>query len=635
MTDPMQPPRYPESSPTPRGRTAARALLVAGFLTLCLQPYLAWARYPSLFDDDLTRVGGFRRLPFAAALWRPFNEHVAPLFEVVGWLAWWGSGRRVEAVATGFLVASYVAWSTTLVGLGLVVRRELRSPLAAGVALAIFAAAPVAAETVLWYSASSFQWAAAAGLAAWYAALRAFSARSGRSRAGWLVAAGAGALASPLFSAIGVLAGPLAALRLVAAENDEGQGGGGPRSGAGRVGCAAVPLLGTVAYGLLVTLNRAGGGAVAASVRGHLDPVAALWAAVRAPVAVLVPGILGSPGGSAWVPDPVAAVGTVALIGGAMCWARRSRARGLIVVGLGWIVGGYLLAYATRARPGDRWVLEVGRYHLFPLIGGACWTAAAVGPMLDRLERKSPLAGWGVLVSLAALGVIRGGARVDEIARRSFRYPDQGAQVAAALRLEAACRASGVSLEQAIRIVDPVEPRWFPRPLPFHPLLYLFDTSLRGDRHPDPEAVAAVLTLLTAEDREAIFGGVDAGRYADLARPATSLSLEPTRSGLVAPIGEGRLYHEELTWPADRGDPLGLRLTGIAPGVRVEVWWAGADGIWSPGRSVRWTTTDPSPRLALTRLPHWRPGFARRFRVVRRGWPLPASDRPIVTIDPG
>ncbi len=193
----------------PPGRLSALA-----FVILCGLPYLQWVEHPSLFDDDFLRVGSLRRSNLGEALFRPFNEHMAPLFETVSWLAWQGAGRRIQSIPMAFQVASF-AFGVTVGLLAALIRRELRSTTASLVAVAVFCLSSVSSETVLWYSASSFQWAASATLASWLAA--SIGRRRRRRVAGgpgWLVGRSR-SLAAPAFSAIGVLAAPLAGLRLL------------------------------------------------------------------------------------------------------------------------------------------------------------------------------------------------------------------------------------------------------------------------------------------------------------------------------------------------------------------------------------------------------------------------------------
>ena len=156
MTDPDRP-RWP--APLLIG-------LGASFVLLCAWPYLGWIEHPSLYHDDFMRAESLRNSSLGEALFRPFNEHMAPLFETVSYLSWLAGGRRVAALPSAFLVASFVAFGATVGMLGALIRRETGSRTSALVAVALFTLSSVSAETVLWYSASSFQWAAAASLAA-------------------------------------------------------------------------------------------------------------------------------------------------------------------------------------------------------------------------------------------------------------------------------------------------------------------------------------------------------------------------------------------------------------------------------------------------------------------------------------
>ncbi len=612
------------TTPGDRRRQILKIGLILAFGGLCAWPYVGWARYPSLFDDDLTRVGGLRRATFAASLLRPFNEHLAPLFELVGWFAWWGVGQKVELVATGFLVASYILALATLITLAAVVRLELRSNLAALVAVSLFALSTVSAETVLWYSAGSFQGAAAASLASWFAASKALRSSTAKRRSCWLIVSGLFAFLSPLFSAIGVLAGPLAALRVVMASRSERSRVGSTRSW---LQASTFPILGTLVYLLFVAANQDHTAAVSAGVRRHSDIPAALWAAVRAPSLVLIPAMVGVASMSGWWDDHRAAASTAALGVGVLVWAwRGSSNRALIVVGLGWVVGGYLLAYLARAQAGDRWILEVGRYHLFPEVGVICWVSALLGPRLDRLEARRPMAGWVGLLIIAIVGFALEVKPMSNLARRSFRYPDQGRSIAAALRLEAACRAEQVPLEQAIRVIDPIEPRWFPRPLPFNPLLYLFGSGPTLERSGDLEARSRLIARLSLDDREAIFGGLEVAPYqtnlGDAPRRESWIRAEPMGRGVESEIGQGRTFFAEFATSPNEKDVDRIFLEGARPGGKVEVWWSAGDGTWSSGRSVRCVADPKGQVIPLARLPHWRPGFARRFRVVRRGSPF-------------
>ena len=605
-------------------RTAAKTCLLLTYLGLCFGPYLVMARFPSLFDDDFTRVGGLRRLGWLASFWRPFNEHLAPLFDLVSRFAWWGSGERVEVVAAAFLATSYLAALATAVALAAVVYLEVGSSFGALVAVALFCLESVALETVAWFSASSFQWSAASSLAAWFAATRALRATTPPRRRDWLIAAGLLALISPLFSAIGVLAGPLAAWRLLLDHESRRWS---------RLVVVVAPLGGTLVYLLLVAGTPGPGSAVSASLRQHVDPVAAGWAMLRAPGLILVPALVGFPARAFRLSDPLAVLGTTALVLGMLGWAVHDRARrGLILSGLGWVLGGYTLAFLARAEPGDRWIMEVGRYHLFPLLGAITWLAAGVGPLLDRLEVRRPLLGWSLLVLLAAVGLVIHGPTMLDRDRRTWRFPGQDRPLAAALRLEAICQAAGIPLDQAIRIIDPIAPRWFPHALPFNPLLYLFGPGPSVARGSDLEARRRVVDQLSPTDRGLIFGGLDASPYlvdragpddgrAEWVVPWSSQGERTTQDGDQA-------FYVEFEIPAEVGEPTELIPQGISPATRIEIWWAGPDGRWSREQGVRLVTTaDPRP-IALTRLPHWRSLFARRFRIIRRAGPFRSTHPP-------
>ncbi len=383
---------------------------------------------------------------------------------------------------------------------------------------------------------------------------------------------------------------------------------------------------------MLLAANPYLGAEVSASLGQHMDLAAALSAAGRAPSLALLPIMMGLPSGVGSIADIPALLLTLGLLGGVIGWAWRSRDRGLLLVGLGFVVGGYLLAYAARARPGDRWIFEVSRYHLFPAIGVTCWVATGLGRILERVEACRPLTGLAGVALVAAAGLALQGPKVDEIVLKWYRYPEQGRSLAAGVRLEAACRAELVPLAQASRIIDPTEPRWFPRPLPFHPLIYLFEDISSGEHRGDPEARSAVLGSLRLDrPRGDLRWSRRVARYRGPGGQALPIALEPASSGSSSRVGEGRMYHHEFVGPPGSAEVVSFDLVGVTPGARVEVWWAGDDAAWSSGRSVRWTAAAGFP-LRVADLPHWGPVMARRFRVVRRGWPLPATDHPVLKI---
>ena len=51
---------------------------------------------PVSISDDVTRIEHLQTMPLGELLFRPFNEHVAPVFELVSWVTWQLAGRRLS-----------------------------------------------------------------------------------------------------------------------------------------------------------------------------------------------------------------------------------------------------------------------------------------------------------------------------------------------------------------------------------------------------------------------------------------------------------------------------------------------------------------------------------------------------------
>ncbi|WP_435010397.1 hypothetical protein P12x_001661 [Tundrisphaera lichenicola] len=602
-------------------RIVLGAFLIGGFLVLIGVPYLRWTSDPSLFDDDFLRVGSLRRASLSEALFRPFNEHMAPLFELVSWLCWEGSGRDVLALPRAFLVSSFLAFGSSVVLLVNLIRRETKSFPAAMFGVVFYSLSSVAAEVVLWYSASSFTWAATSTLTAWYAARSAVESVSPEARRGWLVGSMIASAIAPAFSAIGVLAGPLASLRLLS------------QSGISRFRLLLLSMLPTIGTGLywLVCSRFRYGELVSTSLGRNLDVEAALWATIRAPSLVLIPGLVGLPGQAGRFPDWLAAGLTLIGLASCLAWAARSRNRPLILGGLALILGGYFAVYATRARSGDLSVFMVQRYHLFPQLGIVVLIAAGSSWGLSRFAGK-PLVGIASATALAGLLAFLHYPRMQSTAEWSFRFPDQPPRLEAAMRLEAKCSREGITMAQAMKALEPIRPRWAPQPWPFNPLLHLFGKGPELARLADEMVRPTLLASMSAEDREALFGGMEATRY----RVGSSLWGErPTVSSArfvgsyrMGILGEGRYKaqgwpcHLDFTLESEASNALAISLPGLKARRPLEIWWSGRDEDWSPCRSVRWEPTSDSPgvdwAVPLDRLPHWRAGEVHRLRLVFR-----------------
>jgi hypothetical protein len=603
-------------------RAALTTCLAATFVTLCGFPYLQWLKHPSLFHDDFMRAGSLRNSSLGEALFRPFNEHMAPLFETVSYLAWLGAGRQIQVLPTAFMVASFVSFAATIAMLAALIRRETGSMTSSLVAVAFFCLSSVSAETVLWYSASSFQWAAASTLAAWYCAAAAAGFTSQRGEKFWLVASALASLAAPAFSAIGIMAAPVAGLRLLAV-------GGRPFLTARRLVRAAIPVSGLATY-LLICAGFRYREVLTDSLSKNLDLGTALWTTARAPAWALFPALLGMPDQSMTIPGVLAAVVTGVVLVGSLVASARSRLRPLILGGIALIVGGYLLTYAARAHPGEFWIIKISRYHLFPQIGLICLIVAPLGRFVARLDARpgrSLLAATLVASILAPLQYR--GMRLA--AEASFRFPDQARLLAAEARLEEVAGLEAIGFDQLMRALDPAQPRWAPHPWPFHPILFLFPQgSSEGRIMPDSAARAAIIAGLTPEEREVLFGGMDVTRHLRPAPPPDG--REPSTAGrLVATsrisrLGEG--LYEALDAPAyleyqvdpSADDARTLSLPGLKTDWPIEIWWTGSTEPWSPDRSVRWNPVPEAMRgdlaVPIDALPHWRRGAARRLRIV-------------------
>lgn len=612
-----------DSKMTPRpGRPAARlagTALVLAFAAACVGPYLARLRYPSLYSDDVVRVAQLQVMPLRAMLFRPFNEHLAPLFEAVSWTTWQLAGQRLVAAPLAFTAASILPFLLIVPLLARVLRRELASTTTALVATACFSISALYVETVLWYSASSFAWALLATLVAFSAAGRTIEGARSRDRAfGWIGSAIATASA-PAFSAIGLLAAPLALVRVLAAT-------GRPARWPVRLIAATAPAAGLAVYlGVVATFGYRE--VVAQSMHQNADFRLGLASVARAPIDVLLPGLVGLPNIDARLPRgldlALAAVG----LAGLLAWSIRSRFRPLILGGLVLIVGGYGLTYCVRTVHGPHWILEVQRYHLFPQLGLALVLGPALVPVLRRFDGRPVRA----LAVATALAVVLGMLHAPEFRTRAryYRFPEQPRTLAALERLATTCRDAGITREQALAALDPIRTRWFDHD--FNALTMLAPT-VPAPRLPDNRVRSILLGSLSDSEREALCGGMDASPHL---RPAAEL-------GATTPLTVGRLVQSFRVRSAGpeghyvaAGRPSYLefeisnlkfqtseppRALCVPGGGSLEIWWADESGKWSETRSVRWRT-DParSPEdwsIPIDRLPHWGPDRGpRRVRV--------------------
>jgi hypothetical protein len=595
-------------APGPRVRRAG-ILRAAAFAAICTGPYLGRLAHPSIVNDDVLRIVQVQIFRLDQVLFIPFNEHIAPLFQAVTWAVWHLAGKRLENAPLAFTLASFAPLILSLWLLHRVVRRETDTTTAA-VAVATFSLTAVHAETVYWYSASSLMWALAATLAAW---LGVAAAQARGDRRGWVAAAVASAMA-PAFSGIGMLAGPLAAMRALTG------------TGKGRWVGAVAPAAGTVLYLLVCLAVRRSGRLLSGGAVSGFDVGVFLASVARAPVDVLGPGLVGLGNLDAWMPRGLEfvlfGIGLVA----ALAWARRSPSRPLIAGGLWLILGGYGLTYSVRTIAGPHWLLEIGRYHLFPQLGVAFLVAAAARPALRRLDDR-PRIGPAVAFGLAALLLAMHVAGLRDIGR-SYRYPHQRQTLAAIDRLGAICRARGITYHQAVAALDPVRPAWAGD----KNAIQMVEPSALEGSVPQAQVRPILLAALPSADRQALYGGTDFSRAV-----IPVVALAPAESvavgrlvcayrvegagvpGLYATRGSPSFLEFELG--GAEGPPArALCVPGGLPGEWRELWWAGQPGRWSEGRSIRWQHDPSQPAgdraLLLDRLPHWAQSDARRVRLV-------------------
>ncbi len=617
-------------------RSARVTVLTACFLAICIAPHVARLSQPSLYSDDVFRVAELRTEPISRLLARPFNEHVAPLFDIVSWSAWRFAGQRLTAAPAAFTIASIVPFWICLVVLGTLVWRESASLATALTAVAVFNLSAVHIETAWWYSASSFTWALLATLLAWLCTLGAVDGdRSGaRKRANACrIGSGLFAMAAPAFSAIGLLAGPVVALRSILSFT---------RSDRARATATIVmPVAGTLIYLALATFLRFHT-VLAESVGRNGDICGGILGTVRAPIDVLIAGLFGLPNADSWLgPRLDLVIGAIFLVG-ILASSVRCRIQPLSLCGLALIVGGYALTLSVRNAFGAHWLLEVQRYHLFPQLGFVLVLAALARPILSRFDTGP---GRSLLAATVIAGAILGVQyRPMKLRARALVFPDQMATLQAIERLEIRCRDRGVTRAQVLSALDPVRRKWFPHE--GSSVLCLLASPVESPRLDNKLVRSSLLSELALSEREALCGGLDASTYTPVAgesalseivtegRIAAFAGFELRRPGAWK-LTERAGYLEFEMNQAGQGGPSAvareLSIPIVGAGARLELWWTGAGSEWSECRSLRLEheadATNPCA-VALDRLPHWSPLTPERIRIVVR------SPSPVTVLSP-
>jgi len=611
---------------------AAVALLAIAFVTVCLLPHAARLVHPSLFSDDVVRIADLQTKPLSALLLRPFNEHVAPVFELVSWMTWQLAGRRLSNAAVAFTAASIIPFLLCMPALGELVRRESSSVTTGLCATAVFCLSAVHSEAVWWYSASSFAWALLGALVTWLCVLRALAEGRAPGRAtGWWIATVLAAAAAPACSAIGLLAGPLGALRAVQVSGLQGR----------RRLVVLIPLAGTLLY-LMIAGGSRYGLMLSSSVQQSSSSGAGLLCCLRAPADVLAPGLIGLGNADRWLGGGPDLVLSALMLVGCLSWPRRSPGRPMVLGGLAAVLGGYGMTYGVRNVFGTHWLMEVQRYHLFPQFGFVLIMASVARPWLERFDARprSPL----VVATAFAVLLLLTNRPLLSARLRAYRFPDQAGTLRALDRLDQVCRDHGILRNQALLALGPVQPRWFPHDS--NALVMLAD-SVKIPRLSADQARSTLMTALSVSDREALCGGMDASA---LLQPSSQPQGADSMAGCrlvgewgFSPRGPGRWQAErgpaylefQLDDPANRpalGPARWLCVPGSESAKKIEVWWTGRRGYWSEARSVHWRPVREGASrergVSLGRLPHWSPAHITHIRVLVR------SDHPITLETP-
>lgn len=607
----------------PVARRAAASALFAAFAGICLFPSLLGLARPSIFYDDVVRIAQLHDNGFARNLFVPINEHMQPLFQSITATAWRSTGGRVAGLPVALAIASALPFAASLVLVAILVGRTLGSRTTGLAAAAIFSFGSLSYfETVVWYSASSFQWALTFALVALIAVERAGAEDGGNvSRLAWWASAFVASALAPACCGVGLLAGPAAGLWWLADRRG--------RLDVARLARAAIPAAGTAAH-MLVCFTFGYQNKLSSQLHENPYRPIGLLNVYRAPIDVLLPALAGWRNIDGVLPELV----VLALFGaglGAVVWgAARSRCGRILAVGAFLIVANYGLIYGARYLPGDdRWVLRVERYHLLPQLGLTLILASAIAPALRRLDGR-PLAGTGAALGMAVVLLALHAHPLSTLAA-FYRFPDQPWTLGAIDRLAETCRRLGITRAQALRSFDPIRRKWYPADR--HEIIAMMPETARSATMPDNRVRPALLAALSPRDIEALCGGMDATPYLVDAssggrRPAPAVSAVLTGLSGVTRVegasfrasGEGSYLEFRFESPVPDACALALAIDATSLSGPIRVSWAGEEGRWTVMRSVRWRGAGGQAHsdslLPLDRLPHWQGSSITRVRIV-------------------
>ena len=609
-----------------RDHRALFVLMIFVFVAILSVPHLSRIRHSSIYSDDIHRIADLQTRPLGALWFRPFNEHMSPFFETVSWLTWQAAGRELTNAPLAFTLASYVPFVLCLGLLTWWVRIETGSLTAALTSTAIFGLSPLYAETAYWYSASSFTWALFWTILVLLHTGSADASRGSGHRLVLLI----GSLLAPAASAVGLLAGPLGSLRLAAE----------PREQQRRRDwfTIATPMLGTLIY-LVGCASFRYVHVLQTGIHRSSDIPGGFILALRAPTAYLIPGTFGVQNIDLWLPSGLNLALTGLGLAAIIAWSKRNHQRGLIATALALILGGYAITYPFRNDHGDHWLLQIERFHMFPQLGLVILITLFTQRRLSRFDQR-PLMALALPTVIAALLL---GINLSRFERSSriYHFPEQPRTLAALNRLGAICRDEKITRQQCIAELEPVLTHWFQAD---YNGLWMVPIPDGVSGHPDSRVQGILLDRLDANDRKALWGGMDISRYAIADEHLIGTSQDsPSIGRLVKTDGarRGRLTQEpgmreytmtawpaylEFEMPASRSpngaplsDPRFLCLTCGPSAEPLEIYWAKLGEDWSPARCVRFKPAPGEPprrwALPLDRMPHWNPADADRIRI--------------------
>src|SRR5258708_7832445 len=111
----------------PHAERISAVVMALAFVALCLVPHVRRWSHPSLYADDVVRIAQLQEATLGSLLFRPFNEHVAPVFEAVSWAAWRVAGRRLATAPRVFTAAAFIPFALAGAFLCRLLQRETGS----------------------------------------------------------------------------------------------------------------------------------------------------------------------------------------------------------------------------------------------------------------------------------------------------------------------------------------------------------------------------------------------------------------------------------------------------------------------------------------------------------------------------